>query len=57
MFTLTNNLAVLLSILNGTAKLNIPTGKNKWFLPVVTRSDAIIKFWNVTTLLPHLTTQ
>jgi len=41
-FKLTNNLAEPLSTLVGTAEPNIPQGKNKWFLPLVTRSDAIM---------------
>jgi hypothetical protein len=42
MFKLTNNLAVPVSILVGTAEPNLPQSSNRWFLPLVTRSDAII---------------
>jgi len=33
-FKLTNNLAAPSSMLIGTAELNIPQGKDKWFLPL-----------------------
>jgi hypothetical protein len=41
-FKLTNNLAVPVSTLVGTAEPNIPQGSNRWFLPLVTRSNAIM---------------
>ena len=41
MFKLTYNLAVPVGTVIGTAELNTPLGKDKWFLPVVTRANAI----------------